>query len=423
MALTKDTIKNVIVSQQKHPNNQRLIERDVFPEGIKNMKSHFIQIISGIRRCGKSTLMQQMRDYNYERNYSINFDDNRLFGFEIDDFEKLHEAFLELFGEENTFYFDEIQTVKGWETYVRRLYEEGKKVIITGSNATMLSKEMGTQLTGRNVRSELFPFSFSEFLKWNEVDTDPLDFHSSTKKVKLKKLFKKYLEKGGFPEYIQTENEQFLKSLYDDIFFRDVVARYQIRKEKLLKELLHYLISNISKEISYNSLRKMLGLGNAVTVKEYISYFEESYLLFTINKFDYSLRKQLINPKKIYVIDTGLANSISFQFSENIGRQLENLVFLELRRKGYEIFFHKGAFECNFVLRVKNKITEVIQVSYSLEDPQTRDREIRGIKEAIKAYQPEKSLILTFEEKEALQTEYGAVKVLPVWEWLLTKIV
>lgn len=419
MSISKESIKSVIISQREQVFETRLIVRDLQSEVEGAIKTPFIQIVSGIRRSGKSTIIKQIRQKQKIRNYSINFDDNRLYNFEAEDFEKLNDAFLELFGEENIYYFDEIQNIKGWERYVRRLYNEGKKIFVTGSNALMLSKEMGTHLTGRNIRSELYPFSFKEFLRWEKIEFGKNDIYNPVKTAKLRQLFSEYLKTGGFPEFIKTGNQIFLKSLYDDILYRDVIARYKVQHEKALVELLHYLVSNSSKEFSYNTLKNILGLSNAMTVKEYIGYFEQSYLLFTINKFDYSLKKQLVNPKKIYVIDTGLANSISFQFSENFGRQLENIVFLQLKRYGYEVFYHKGKFECDFLIREKSAIVNAIQVSKSLTDENTRKREIRGIIEAMKTYGLKKGLILTFEETETIAVDELIIEVLPVWQWLL----
>ncbi len=419
MSIHKDTIKSVIISQREQFRKVLYVKRDKLDEMREAFDTSFIQIVSGIRRSGKSTLIHQIKQLSKEKNYFINFDDNRLYNFDINDFEKLNEAFLELFGEEKTYYFDEIQNITGWEKYVRRLHNEGKKIFITGSNATMLSKELGTHLTGRNIQSELFPFSFKEFLRWKKVEVEKNDLYSSVKVAKIKNLFDEFMKLGGLPEFLQTSNHVFLKGLFDDILYRDVMARYNIKHEKTLIELLHYLASNLAKEISYNSLKNMLGLSNAITVKEYINYFVQSYLLFTINKFDYSLKKQLANPKKIYFIDAGLANSISFQFSENSGRQLENIVFLQLRRMGHEVFYHKGKFECDFITRKKNKILNAIQVCYSLSDKKTREREIRGLVEAMQEHGLVKALILTSDEKEVIQIDGLEIEVLPVWKWLL----
>ncbi|MCK9400143.1 MAG: ATP-binding protein [Bacteroidales bacterium] len=417
--MNKEEIKKVIVAQNEVTKSINFIQRDktISLEGGYN--DPFIQIVSGIRRCGKSTLVQHIRENNPEKNYSINFDDNRLVGFSNDDFEKLNEAFHELYEPENTYYFNEIQNVDGWERFVRRLYNEGNKIYITGSNATMLSKELGTHLTGRNIQTELFPFSFNEYLRFKGIQLEKNDFYSAEKSTQLKKAFRNYILNGGFPEFLQTSHLQYLKNLYENIIYKDVIARYNIRNVKTITEMIHFLISNISKEISYNGLKNVFGLSNAISVKEYISYFENAYLIFSINKFDFSLKKQLANPKKIYSIDTGLANSVSFQFSDNFGRQLENVVFLQLKRKGHEIYYHKNKQECDFIIRENGKIINAFQVCQSIENSDTKSREINGLLEAMQQYDLTNGLIITEDEEEIIKLNECTIQVIPVWKWLL----
>jgi len=416
--MTKDEIKKTIVSQQEFSLTQTPVSRSKMIDIQDHIGSPFVIILSGIRRCGKSTLLQLVRK-NSENKFVINFDDNRLVNFKVDDFEKLYESFIELFGEENTFYFDEIQNITGWEKFVRRLHNEGRKVFITGSNAHLLSKELGTHLTGRNIQIELFPFSFAEYLEMIGFTVAPNDFYSTVKTSLLKTEFRNYLSNGGFPEYLQTKQIDFLKNLYDNILYKDVVARYNIRNEIPLKELLFYLVSNISKEHSYNSLAKVIGVSNALTVKEYISYFENSYLIFTVHKFDYSLKKQLHNPKKIYVIDNGLANSVSFSFTDNRGQQLENLVYIQLRRTYSEIFYHRDQYECDFLVFDKGKVIQAIQVCWTLSDDKTYERELRGLVEVMNTHSLETGIIISFEEENEIVQEDKTIKVLPVWKWLL----
>ena len=417
--MNKDEIKKIIVSQNEVARSFNFVQRDKIISSEGGYNDPFIQIVSGIRRCGKSTLVQHIRGNNHENKYSINFDDNRLVGFTSEDFEKLNEAFHELYEPEKTYYFDEIQNVAGWERFVRRLYNEGKKIYITGSNATMLSKELGTHLTGRNVQTELFPFSFNEYLRFKGMQLEKSDFYSAEKSTRMKKAFRKYILDGGFPEFLQTSHPQYLKNLYENIIYKDVIARYNIRNVKTIIEMIHYLISNISKENSYNGLKNVFGLSNAISVKEYISYFENAYLLFSINKFDFSLKKQLANPKKIYSIDTGLANSVSFQFSDNFGRQLENVVFLHLKRMGHEIYYHKNKQECDFIIRENGKIINAIQVCQSIENPDTKSREMNGLQEAMKQYDLTNGLIITEDEEEIIKFKEFTIHVIPVWKWLL----
>jgi uncharacterized protein len=417
--MQKEEIKKVIVAQNEVNKRINFIPRDKATSLSGGSKDPFIQIITGIRRCGKSTLVQHIRENNPEKNYSINFDDNRLVGFTSDDFEKLYEAFHELYEPENTYYFDEIQIVEGWERFVSRLYNEGKKIYITGSNATMLSKELGTYLTGRNVQNQLFPFSFNEYLRFKGIQLEKNDFYSPEKSTELKKAFRNYLLIGGFPEFLQTSHPLYLKNLYENIIYKDVIARYNIRNVRTIIEMIHFLISNISKETSYNALKKVFGLSNAISVKEYISYFENAYLIFSINKFDFSLKKQLANPKKIYSIDTGLANSVSFQFSDNFGRQLENVVFLQLKRMGYEIYYHHNKQECDFIIRENGKIKNAVQVCRSIENADTKSREINGLQEAMQQYDLYNGLIITEDEEEVIMLNECTIQVIPAWKWLL----
>lgn len=416
--MNKNEIKKVIVSQSEVKPDLNYVERDAIFAENREQPDPFIRIITGIRRCGKSTLMEKIRQSNPENRYALNFDDNRLTAFSADDFERMYESFHELYDDEKTWYFDEIQSIEGWELFLRRLHNQGHKVYITGSNAGILSAELGTKLTGRYIQSELFPFSFSEYLRFKGIFPDESYVYSSEKASLLQKSVREYLTQGGFPDFLKTGNPQYLKSLYENVIYRDVVARYGIRNAKTLIEMVHFLISNIGKETSYNALKNIFGIANAVTIKDYISYFEDAYLLFSINKFDYSLKKQIANPKKIYTIDAGLANSVSFQFSENFGRKLENIVFLQLRRRTAEIYYHKGSFECDFIITQNKTVVQAVQVCQTLENGPVRDREIAGLVEAMQNYNLTEGIIITEDEEEIITHSAGTVRVIPVWKWL-----
>jgi predicted AAA+ superfamily ATPase len=414
-----EILKKAVISQNSIP-EEEFIERDIFDKVKDSGENPFIIIINGIRRCGKSTLMQQIRRINKENRYYLNFDDERLIGFSIDDFQKVHEIYVELYGLENTFYFDEIQNIDKWETFVRRMHDSKNKVYITGSNASMLSRELGTRLTGRHLSYTLYPFSFREYLRFNNISVSKDDFYLTESRSIIKKHFNQYLTTGGIPEYLMYGNTDYLKSLYESIIYRDVIARYNLPDEKTLKDLIHYLASNIGREFSFNSLRKMLGLSNATTVKEYLNYFENSFLVFTILRYSPSLKKQMYSNKKVYFIDNGLTNSISFRFSENRGSMLENLVFLSLKRKDCEIYFHKDKKECDFVIKDGFEIREAIQVTQNIEDPETRKREIEGLKEAMDEYELKEGLILTEDtEEEIVLQDKRMIIVKPIWKWLL----
>ncbi|MDR2720338.1 MAG: ATP-binding protein [Nitrososphaerota archaeon] len=402
--MLKETLQHIIEAQQKdlkpiNHNIPRTLNKDI------NLTLPFAIIISGIRRCGKSTLLRQIMNTTNSKNY-FNFEDPKATSFELDDFQKLDELFQEKFGSENCYFFDEIQNVEKWELFVRTLLDKGKHCLITGSNASLLSKELGTRLTGRHLQQELFPFSYKEFLA----------FTASTTKADPE-TFEEYLKKGGFPEYLRFDRSEILQELLNDIIMRDIVVRHKLRSPKTIKEMALYLISNIGTEFSYNNLAKTFNLGSTNSATAFVSYLEDSYLLFTIPKFSYSLKKQSVNPKKIYVIDNGLADVNSVSFSSNKGRMLENTVFLALRRKYKNIFYFKETKECDFIVKEANKITQAIQVCYSLTE-ENKNREIDGLIEALETFDLHEGLILTFNQQDTLKIGEKRIKIIPAWHWL-----
>lgn len=413
----KEKLKSIIFDQQEIKWQSKFVERSI-PKTY--LSSQEIMVVSGIRRCGKSTLLHQIRRIMPEKNYYLNFDDDRLIDFSIDNLQMLYETFIELFGLQKTFYFDEIQNVKGWELFVSRLYENGNKVFVTGSNAALLSRELGTHLTGRYMQLELYPFSFREYLAFNSKIIDEKDFYTTTGRSTIKTAFNTYFSLGGFPQFLRNKQDEYLKALYESIIYRDVMVRNKLTSEKEILELVYFLASNVSRYASYNKLAQTIGIKNPTTVKNYIDFISDSYLLFQINKFDYSVNKQILNPKKIYFIDIALVKKLGFQFSEENGRFLENLVFLELKRRGLNCWYHSGKYECDFVIKEGNSITQAIQVCYSFENNQTKNREVRGLQEALKVYNLELGLILTADYEEDLEfDEGGMIKIRPVWKWLL----
>ncbi|HNQ82560.1 MAG TPA: ATP-binding protein [Bacteroidales bacterium] len=412
----RDLLKTVIADQLTLTWSESFTSRNV-PETL--LKGEDIVVISGIRRCGKSTLLHQIRSGYSEKDYYMNFDDERLLNFKVENFQLLHETFIELFGQQKTFWFDEIQNVKGWERFVRRLHDYGNKVFITGSNATMLSRDLGTHLTGRFLKHELFPFSFREFLDFNNIKTGIDNIYSTGEKAGIKRLFNEYFKTGGFPYYLKYEDDNYLKSLYESILYRDIMAKHNLTSERELKELIYLLASNVSRPYSNNRLAASIGLKNATTVKNYLDYIQDTYLLFAVNKFDYSARKQLHNARKIYFIDNALIRKLGFMFSEDKGRMLENLVFIELQRRGEEVFYYKGKGECDFVLRDGNSITGAVQVTYSMTANETRDREIKGLLEAMDSYNLSEGIILTDDTEENLSVNGNRILIMPVYKWLL----
>lgn len=412
----KDLLKTIIADQRKLLWNSSFLIRD-FPESL--VRNQEIVIISGIRRCGKSTLLHQIRSSFSEQDYFMNFDDERLMNFKVGDFQLLHETFLELFGKQNTFWFDEIQNVMGWERFVRRLHENGCKVFITGSNATMLSRELGTHLTGRFTRHELYPFSFREFLSFYNINPSEPGFTSTEGKAELRTFYNDYFNNGGFPHFVRNRDDNYLRSLYESILYRDVMARNHLTGGKELKELIYVLASNVARPFSNNRLASVVGLKNATTVKNYLDFLQDTYILFTVNKFDYSARKQLQNPRKIYFIDNAIIRKLGFLFSEEKGRLLENLVFIELMRQCEEIYYFKGKNECDFVIREGINITGAIQACHSMNGLETREREINGLLEAMSFFNLTEGLILTDDTEDNFEQNGKHIEMMPAWKWLL----
>jgi predicted AAA+ superfamily ATPase len=283
----------------------------------------------------------------------------------------------------------------------------------------MLSRELGTHLTGRFIRYELFPFSFKEFLLLNKFELDERKIHGTEGKAEIRRHYNDYFVSGGFPYYLKYRDDNYLKSLYESILYRDVMARHNLTGEKELKELVYLLASNVSRPFSNNRLAGAVGLKNATTIRNYLDFLQDTYLLFAVNKFDFSARKQLQNPRKVYFIDNALIKRLGFIFSEDKGRFLENMVFLELVRRGKEVYYHKGKVECDFLLRDGIKITGAIQVCYSFEDKETKEREVRGLMEALINYNLNEGLILTDDLEESFGRNEKTVRIMPVWKWLV----
>lgn len=415
----KDLLKQIILEQQEilHAPNKRYVQRYIADEWLQTSE---ILIISGIRRCGKSVLMQQIRDRLVEKDFFFNFDDERLANFKLDDFQKLQECFVELFGEQHTYYFDEIQNIEGWERFVRRLYNAGNKIVITGSNARMLSRELGTHLTGRYIQVEIYPFSFQEYLAMNEIPVNAKTLYTTTGRATMVKSFVKYMECGGFPKFLQDGSVSYLTSLYESIIYRDILTRNGLTNEKEMLELMFYLASNATKRVTYSSLGKVVGIQHPDTIKNYLEYIQQTYLISQLFRYDPSVKKQMMSPKKIYFVDNAIIKRIGFNATENNGVFLENLVFIELKRRGWDVYYYADKKECDFIVRKGLHISDAYQVTLKMDSTQTREREIAGVREAMQAYSLSKGYILTFEGKETINFDDGTiVEVVPVWEWIL----
>lgn len=421
--MQKSLLKEIVLEQEKdHQDIDIGIQRAALSAALRQATLPHAVVVSGVRRSGKSTLLNQIISDLYKKGvYYFNFEDERLVDFNVEDFNNLYEVFLELYGEKKVFFFDEVQNVLQWEVFVRRMQSKGCKFFITGSNASLLSKELGTKLTGRNVNVELFPFSFMEFLSFKgfKCSKDCLSFTSE--RAAIKKHFAEYLKHGGMPEYLKYQDTTLLKRVYDDILYRDIVARYSIKQVKPLRELGLYLLSNIGGMFSYNNLKKILGLGSMNTIKSYADFMENSYLIFLVSKFSYSLKQQFVSLKKVYCIDNGLADAVAFQFSKNKGKFLENLVFLELRRNFQEIYYYRTTnnLEVDFLIKTGKNGLNLIQVADNLDNEKTRQRELNALKKAMDELKLKTALILTEDTEEEVALEGKVLTVKPIYKWLL----
>jgi hypothetical protein len=414
-------IKRIITDQRYEIDHlyksRRLIERDL-PEDklIQSLKHPNILAVLGVRRCGKSVCSHMLlkgKEYRY-----INFDDERLYGMDARDLNLVLQAFYELYSTElEYFMLDEIQNVSGWELFANRL-RRTKKVVLTGSNAKLLSGELATHLTGRYSDVTLFPFSFYEFLEFKEIEPD---IHSTRSIARIKNALKEYMDVGGFPE-VYLFGKEVTARIYENIIYKDIISRHDIRNKRSFSQIAKYLVSNFSGEFSYRKLCGATSIRNVHTVKDYVGYLESSYIVLVVERFSFKLKEQIKAPRKVYCIDTGMINNIAFRSSHDIGKLMENLVAVELhRRKSYyrgdDVFYWKDhqQREVDFVLIRGEKVSELIQVSYTSSKEGIKDREFKGILRAAVELGCGNMKIITWD----YEGDVGDVKCIPLWKWLL----
>lgn len=417
--MQKDRLKEIMFDQKEVFNNRKhLIKRDIELE--KYITTSQVVIISGIRRCGKSSLMYLLKeqmtlnepDYCY-----FNFDDERIIA-DISILENIYNLHLETYAKEPVLFLDEIQNIKNWEKFVNRMYEQGIKVFVTGSNAMLLSSEISTSLTGRNKLIELYPFSFSEYLRFTGNN---FTFNRLTPKSKslLQNSFNNYEKTGGFPLVVKENDTELINGYFQDILYRDIISRYRLTQVNEIKQIGIYFASNIGKLFSYSTLQNISGVKSLSSIKDYLYYYEQSYLFFYLKKFDYSVKKQIMNPKKVYTIDPAFAHRLGSHFSENKGRILENIVFLELLRRGKEVYYHAGKYECDFLVKEGLDISGAIQVVYQLDETNL-EREYRGLQEAMHTYDIKRGFLITHHTEGSVIMEIEGVVQITIWEWLLS---
>lgn len=393
--LSKLELERIIDDQSQFLSKKTLVKRKLkIPLG-----SSRIIIVSGVRRCGKSVLIRQQFLESDNAIY-LNFEDPRLINFDLEDFPKLEELMVEK-GKTNLL-LDEVQIIPNWEIYARMANEKGTALYITGSNASMLSRELGTKLTGRYSQFELFPFSYSEFLDYLGLEQE-------------KESFDQYFETGGFPEYIAEKAGDYFGTLLRDILTRDIAVRKNINNGQQLIRLAVFLMSNIGKELSYNKISNLLEFKSVRTVIDYCDFMQESYLLEFVALYSTSIKKQIANPKKVYCIDPAFAKGNSLSFSKDLGRRLENFVFIHLRRNHKTIYYYRNQkSECDFLIKDQDLIILAIQVCWEVTS-ENLEREIQGIKTAIDETGAEKGIVITYNQKDRI----NGIDLIPAWQWLI----
>ena len=387
----------------------------------------------GVRRCGKTSILYEMinklsKTIDKTSILFLNFEDERL-ELKADELDLILQSFLELYPQKDLkkcyFFFDEIQNITGWEKFVRRLYDTvSKNIYITGSNSKLLSSEIATSLRGRTLSYEVYPLSFSEYLAFKDIE---VDLYSSKSLAYIRNAEVKFLKDGAFPEILFLDEKyanQTLQEYFNVLLYRDLAERYNITNTIALKFFLKRIIASTTKQISinkiYNELKSSgIKIGKN-TLYDFLDYVQNIYLAFTLQRYDNSLINKELGEKKIYTVDIGLNNATEFRFSDNIGKSLENAVFLELKRRGRELFYYRDTnSECDFIVQEGTQIIEAIQVTYDMSHAETAKREIKGLLTACKKLNLFHGYIITYEREDEIIEDGITITFIPFYKWAL----
>ncbi len=387
----------------------------------------------GVRRSGKTSILYKMinqlcQGIDKSQIVFINFEDERL-DLKTDELDFIIQAYRELYPDNNLdncyFFFDEIQNVPSWEKFIRRVYDTiSKNIYITGSNSRLLSTEIATSLRGRTLSFEVYPLSFTEYLSFKDIKPD---LYSSKDLAHIKNAQNQYLKNGGFPETVFIEEQyknQILQEYFNVMLYKDLAERYSIKNTIALKFFLKRIMSSTTKQISinkiYNDLKSSgIKIGKN-TLYEFLDYVQNIYLALTLQRYDKSLINKELGEKKIYSIDIGLNNATEYKFSENLGKALENVVFLELKRNSKELFYYKDqTSECDFIITHHSKVTAAIQVCYELEDAETRKREIKGLLNACQQFNLTSGTIISNDTEDQFTQNNTQITITPFHKWQL----
>lgn len=414
-------MKNVLLNQRQerdnllsHPYLSRH-SKYAFDELLLNKQ---IKLITGPRRSGKSTqalLMLRGKNFAY-----LNFDDNALLSrwneevvmAMLDDVYPAYDYLL----------LDEVQNLDNWDLWVSKLYRNGVNMVITGSNAKLLSSEMATVLTGRYIQVEMLPFSLAEVFEWNGMNLGAV---SDEDAVRALRMMDDYLRNGGYPETVEARSitQGYLSTLFDSIVWKDVAKRHRVRNVNDLNNLAMYLVSNFCNPLSYNSVAMDLGFASVATTKKFMGYLNEPYLFFYLSRYNNKLKLMKNAPQKVYLVDNGFVSAKAFGLSDNLGRLLENQVFVELLRRGYNtersLFYYRSRNdkEVDFVTRDGNRIESLIQVCYDLSSPKTEKREVDSLIECAGELKCDHLMIITWDEERVIEKNGYRIEVVPVMKW------
>lgn len=426
--MKKDIIKEIIRDFHVNPLPSR-VERDI---SIPVNSGKIITLI-GARRSGKTYVLFDLMDkqiktaVDFKNILYINFEDERL-DLKPNELDIIIKAYSELYPDvkiKNCYlFFDEIQNINNWEKFIRRLYDSfTKNIFITGSNSKFLSSDIATSLRGRTISFEVFPLSFREYLRFNNVDTD---IYNSRSLAKINSCLIRFLNNGGFPEVVSFDDNmraKVLQEYFNVMIYRDLIERYEIKNATVLKYFLKRILASATKQLSVNSIyNELKSLGFKIGknhLYEYLDACQNIYLAFVLTKYTHKLAAREIGERKIYAIDNGMLNAVSFKFSDDKGKAIEQAVFLELKRRGSEFYFYRERYECDFIIKEGHSVSDALQVSYSLTDKKTADREIKGLVGACKSFGLKSGTIISNDESNEFEAEGIKIKQVPLYKWLL----
>ena len=427
-----DKIKNLIAEWLATESLPDMIERETDVGDIDQLSS--ILAIVGPRRAGKTWFMYQLikrlLDKGVEKNdiLFIDFEDYRLIGIQPEDIDVILSAFYQLTNRYPGYlFFDEIQNLPDWSRILRTLHNQNRyKIVVSGSNSNLLSREIATELRGRYEDLLMLPFSFSELLNYRNISFDKSTFYTP-RKGGLLQAFDDYLREGGFPEVIKkkssVEKNSLLQSYYQTLFYKDLLERYRIRSKNLLESMMHYCLDIMGDLFSISRFAESMNTADMPaskkTISNYLHHLQEAFFLIANEKFDFSPRKRLMNPKKVYLLDSGFS-AISVNFSENKGKFLENVVAVHLYRMREEMYYYRKERECDFIIKRGKEVHTAIQVCWELNE-KNRKRELSGLAEAMRVLKVKQGLILTYDQEGTEEMEGCKVSIMPTYQWLLEK--